>query len=82
MLKKLSNSRKKEELDKIFSSSNKELARKLIIEFRLDKYLGINNLDKIILCDDIIGIWSQLDLSDDYSFLSKHISYLLLRNAP
>ena len=37
-------------------------------EIRLDKYLGINNLDKAVLCDDIIGIWSQLDIIDDYPF--------------
>lgn len=66
LLKKLSGSRKKEELSKIFSSVNKEKVRELLIDLELDKYLGIKNLDKIILCDDIIGIWSQLELEDDY----------------
>ena len=38
-LEKLSGSRKKEELIKIFSSVNKEKGRQLLIELKLDKYL-------------------------------------------
>jgi len=71
LLKKLSNSRKKEELGKIFSSVNKEKARELIISLGLDKHLGIKNLDNIVMCDDIIGIWSQLELEDDYPWLKS-----------
>ena len=66
LLKKLSSSRKKEELSKIFSSVNKNRAKELILEFGLDKYLGIKNLRDIVICDDIIGIWSQLELEDEY----------------
>lgn len=66
LLKKLSSSRKKEELSKIFSSKNKERARKLIISLGLNKHLGIKNLEDIVLCDDIIGIWSQLELEEEY----------------
>ena len=66
LLKNLSGSRKKEELSKIFSSVNKEKSRRMLIDLGLDKYLGINNMDKIIMCDDIIGIWSQLELDVDY----------------
>ena len=66
LLKKLSGSRKKEELSKIFSSVNKERARDLILSLNLDKCLGIKNLDSIVMCDDIIGIWSQLELEDEY----------------
>ena len=68
LVSKLSNSRKKEELDKIFSAVNKNLAREMLIKYGLDKQLGINNLSDIVLCDDIIGIWSQLDLSIEYPF--------------
>lgn len=68
LLKGLSNSRKKEELDKIFAAKNKEKGRNLIIELGLDKYLGLDNLGDIILCNDIIGIWSQLKASIDYPF--------------
>ena len=66
LLKRLSGSRKKEELGKIFSSVNKEKARELIISLGIDKYLGIKNLSDIVMCDDIIGIWSQLELEDEY----------------
>ena len=68
LLRNLSGTRKKEELNKIFSSKNKERGRKLILEFGLDKYLGIRNLENVVMCDDIIGIWSQLDFDDDYTF--------------
>ena len=73
LLKNLSNSRKKEELDKIFASKNKENGRSLIIELGLDKYLGLDNLGDIILCNDIIGIWSQLKISTDYPFSKAEI---------
>lgn len=68
LLKNLSNSRKREELDKIFASKNKEKGRRLILELKLDKYLGINNLKEIIMCDDIIGVWSQIDSEIEYPF--------------
>ena len=71
LLKKLSGSRKKEELNKIFSSVNREKARSLIMSLGIDKHLGIKNLDKIVMCDDIIGIWSQLDIVDDYPWLKS-----------
>lgn len=68
LLEKLSGSRKKDELTKIFSSVNKEKGRSLLIELKLDKYLELTNLKDITLCDDIIGIWSQLDVQDIYPF--------------
>lgn len=68
LLEKLSNSRKKEELIKIFSSVNKEKGRKLLLELGLDKYLGLLNLSDIVLGDDIIGIWSQLECLDSFPF--------------
>ena len=44
LVKSLSGVRKKEELNKIFASPNKELSKKLIIDLGLDKYLGIKNM--------------------------------------
>ena len=70
LLKNLSKQRKREELDKILTAKDKEKGRKLIIELNLDKYLGISNLDKVILCNDIIGIWSQVDNVCDLHFSS------------
>ena len=68
LLKKLSMERKKEELDKIFSSKNKERGRRLILDLNLTNVLGINNLSNIILCTDLIGIWCQLEVEDIYPF--------------
>lgn len=68
LLKSLSCSRRREELDKIFSSKNKEMGRDLIVELGIDKHLGIENLKDIVMCDDIIGIWSQLKMRDEYPF--------------
>ena len=68
LLKKLSYQRKKEELNKIFSNPNSEKGRKLILELKLEKYLNIPNLSKITLCDNIIGIWTQLNVDYIYPF--------------
>lgn len=68
LLKKLSYNRKKEELDKIFSNRNKELGRNLLIKYKLMKPLELYNLGNIVLCDDILGIWSQLNVDDIYPF--------------
>jgi len=64
----LSYQRKKEELDKIFSSSNAKYGIELLQELELDKDLEIYNLDEINLNVDIIGIWALLDTSDKYPF--------------
>ena len=40
----------------------------MLLELKLDKYLKISNLKDIVLCDDIIGIWSQLEIDDRYPF--------------
>ena len=68
LLKNLSASRKREEIDKILTSKNREKSRDLIISLGIDKYLGINNLKDVILCDDIIGIWSQIETYVIYPF--------------
>ena len=68
LLKKLSYQRKKDELNKIFSCPNKEEGKSLILELKLDKSLNLVNLRNIVLCDDIIGIWAQLDVDEVYPF--------------
>ena len=68
LLKHLSASRKRSELDKILTAKNKEKGRELLIELSLDKQLGIDNLASVVLCDDIIGIWSQIDNLDNFAF--------------
>ena len=68
LLKRLSYQRKKQELDKIFTSINKEKGIKTIIELGLDSYLDLPNLKKITPCSDLIGIWTQLNINDLYPF--------------
>lgn len=68
LLTNLSFQRKKEELNKIFLSSNKELGVSLILELKLDKYLNLDKLSSVKLCNDVIGIWSQLEVDDLYPF--------------
>lgn len=68
LLKNLSMNRKKEELDKIFLSPNKEKGIKLLIELNLTNALDINKLPNIKICNDIIGLWCQLEVDDIYPF--------------
>ena len=68
LLEKLSYQRKKQELDKIFISVNKEKGIKILLELGLDKYLELPNLKDIIPCSDLTGIWTQLNVDDIYPF--------------
>ena len=67
LLRTLSYSRKKQELDKIFSSVNSNYGVSLLLELGLDKELEIYNLDKINITNDIIGTWASLDFSQKYA---------------
>lgn len=68
LLKKLSSERKKEELDKIFLSKNKERGRELLINLNLTNVLNINKLNSIVLCTDLTGIWCQLEVDSLFPF--------------
>ena len=68
LLKSLSMNRKKEELDCIFLSQNKEKGIKLLIDLSLTNALDINKLPNIKICNDLIGIWCQLEVDDIYPF--------------
>ncbi len=68
LLKKLSYERKKEELEKIFTSKNASYGIKLIMELGLAQYLQLDNLDKLIIVPSLIGIWSQLNVKNIYPF--------------
>ena len=68
LLKSLSYYRKKEELDKIFSSTNSSYGIKLIKELGLEEPLELSNLDNLTPTTYLIGVWSQLDVLDKYSF--------------
>lgn len=68
LLRSLSYFRKKEELDKIFSSTNSAYGIRLIKELELEEPLELSNLDKLIPTTYLTGIWAQLDVLDKYSF--------------
>ena len=67
-VKKLSYQRKKEELNKIFSSKHVRYGVRLLLELGLDQELELYNLSKINNFDDLMGIWAQLDVEDLYPF--------------
>lgn len=68
LLKKLSYQRKKQELDKILMSPNRKKGIDLLVNLSIDDALKLRNLSQITLCDDLIGIWAQLDVDDIYPF--------------
>ncbi len=67
LLRKLSSSRKKEELDKIFGSKKAHEGIKLIEELGLADELHLTNLDRIKDYSDIVGIWAMIN-TDFYQF--------------
>ena len=68
LLKNLSYQRKKQELDKIFTSPKKEKGIRLLLDLKVVEHLELNSLDKINPCDDLLGIWTQLNVDDIYPF--------------
>lgn len=67
LLKKLSWNRKREELDMIFSSPNKEYGIKLLCELKLNEALEIPNLKKIKITPSMLVTWAQVK-NDKYPF--------------
>lgn len=87
-VKELSYTRKKEELDKIFNSPNRDKGIQLLLDFGLDQELELYNLKDIIGVDfdSSICVWSLLDVSPNYPFqkseleLKKHIHKVMRLN--
>ena len=52
----------------------KEKGINLLIDLKIDKALNLNNLKNITPCDDLIGIWAQINVDDIYPFtkVEKH----------
>lgn len=78
LLSSLSYTRKKEELDKIFTSPNFKKGIRLLIDLGLDKELEIDNLYKVLETDvsSSIGIWSILNVGDKYPFNKNEIDLI------
>ncbi len=68
LLSKLSYTRKKEELTKIFTSPNIMYGISLLNQFKLGQYLELSTLESLKPVDDILGIWAQLNVLDIYPF--------------
>lgn len=67
-LKTLSFYRKKQELNRIFSSKNVLKGIKLLKSFGLDEYLEIELPNHVVKTSDPIGIWAQVNPSSNYQF--------------
>ena len=76
LLKDLSINRKKEELDKIFSSPNMEKGIMLIKELDLIDILGLKNINKVKKCSQVIGIWTVLEVDDIYPFTRNELNLM------
>ncbi|MBR2678983.1 MAG: CCA tRNA nucleotidyltransferase [Bacilli bacterium] len=78
LLHNLSYYRKKEELDKIFTSPNYKNGIKLLLELGLDKELEIPNLSKVLDSNtsSLIGIWSILDVTSKYPFNKNELELI------
>ncbi len=67
LIKTLSYTRKKEELNRMFASNKAKDALNLLKEYNLLDELEIN-FTEIKNTNDILGVWAQLDYSDNYNF--------------
>lgn len=76
LLNNLSINRKKEELDKIFSSPNISKGLKLIKDFDLIDVLYLDNINRIKSCSQVIGIWTVLEVDDIYPFTRNEIKLM------
>ncbi|MBQ6539196.1 MAG: CCA tRNA nucleotidyltransferase [Bacilli bacterium] len=76
LLKNLSYYRKKEELDKIFTSKNVCRGVRLLLKYGLDKELEIENLKDVKSANNLIGVWTVLKVEDKYPFTSNEKSLI------
>jgi len=70
-LKKISYQRKREELDKIFTSVHVKNGVSLLLKLGLDEELELPRLKYVSNFDDLIGIWVQLDVQEIYPFTNN-----------
>lgn len=74
LLKNLSKNRRKEELNKIFSSKNIEKGIFLLKELELVEHLELTNFNNLKITNSIIGIWAQI--GDNYPFSNHEIEMM------
>lgn len=71
LLKLLSYERKREELDKIFTSKNAKKGISLLIRLNLDCELDLPLLNEVKYTDSLMAIWAILNVTDLYPFTSN-----------
>ena len=76
LLKDLSINRKKEELDKVFSSPNIEKGLSLIKKLGLIDVLNLTNINKVRPCSQVIGVWTVLEVDDVYPFTRNELKLM------
>ena len=77
-VKELSYTRKKEELDKIFNSPNRDKGIDLLLGFGLEEELELPKLKEVKGLDvnSSIEIWSVLDVASSYPFLKNELEIM------
>ncbi len=76
LLDNLSYYRKKQELNKIFSSDNAIVGINLIKSLKLESYLGIDLNKNIVKTSDPIGMWLQVKPNSKYQFTNNEKQYM------
>ena len=68
-IKKINIIKRKEELEKIFSTKKVSIFLDFIKAYALEEYIGINvDIDEFKETNTVIGVWSQLKIIEDYKF--------------
>ena len=77
-VKKISFYRRKQELDKLFSSPNRDAGIELILHFHMEKDLGIKNLKNVYHSpvNSSIGVWSMLEVDPGYVFNKNELDLI------
>lgn len=76
LIKTLSFTRKKEELDKIFNNQNKLAGINLIKELKIEDVLDIKINKDIKYVSNYLGIWAQIEPSEEYQFKNSEIEVI------
>ena len=76
LLDELSFNRKKEELNKIFGSTNLIKGVTLIKDLGLEHILKLDKIKKIKNCSQVIGVWTILEVDDIYPFTRNELKLM------
>lgn len=76
LIKTLSYTRIKEELDKIFKNQNKLQGIKLIKDLNLEDVLDIKINDNISYSSNPLGMWAQIEYGEEYNFSNSELDVI------